>query len=153
AHEPGSELQRSPRCYVPMLGPDSRDRKVQSPATTVMKPGDEIRPDGQARDGGSHDKAQAPLPDATGMTQICRQAAVFDRGSCDPGLGQRNRSADGSDAASPRPSAAPNRVLRGAYDIRTVSKGREGTPRENRAAPTALGRGHEHDLSPARRGL
>ena len=81
ADEPASEPRRLLRCSAPMPGPESRDRKGQSPKTPVISPGDDLRPDGQASRGRSDHKAQAPLPDATGMTQTCRQTAGFDRRS------------------------------------------------------------------------
>ena len=64
---------------------------------------------------------------------------------------RRSRCADGSDAANPRPSAAPDRIRRGTRDSETAHRELEGTPRENPAAPTALARGHRHGPFPARR--
>ena len=83
----------------------------QDAAVTLR--GGEFRPDGQASGGRSDHKAQAPLPDAIGMTQTCRQTAGSDPRSSDPERARRSRCADGSDAANPRPGAAPNRVRRG----------------------------------------
>ena len=79
ADEPASEPRRLPRCSVPMPGPESRDRKGQSPRSPVSLRGGGIRPDGQASGGRLDHKAQAPLPDAIGMTRTCRQTSGFDR--------------------------------------------------------------------------
>ena len=75
--------------------------------------GGELRPDGQASRERSYRKVQAPLRDATGMTQTCRQTAGSDRRIGDRERARPSRCADGSDAANPRPGAAPNRIRRG----------------------------------------
>src|SRR4029077_5291043 len=67
----------------------------------------------------------------------------------DPERTRRNRSADGSDAANPRRSAAPNPIRRRTRDRKTAHMESEGTPRESAAAPTAVVRGQRHRPSPA----
>src|SRR5215469_6031278 len=94
-------------------------------------------------------KAQAPLQDATGMTQTYQQRTAFDPTTGDPGRARRNRSADGSDAANPRTGAASDRVRRGTHDNETAHRVSEGTPRETPAVPTALAPVHGHARFPA----
>src|SRR6516225_3169904 len=117
---------------------ESRDKKGQPPKATVSYFGGEFRPVRQASGGNLDYKAQAPLPDAIGI----KQTSGFDRRIGDRERGRRNRCADGSDAANPRPIAAPDRVHRGTCESETAQRESEGTPRENPTAPTALLRGH-----------
>src|ERR1700730_8274551 len=131
-----------------MPGRKSRDRKGRSPRLPVISAGGGNRLDGQARGARSNREAQAPLPDATGTKRTCRQKTAFGRRTSDPERARRNRGADGSPAANPRPGEAPNRVRRGSYEILIAHRESEGTPKENPAAPTAVGR--RRDPLPAR---
>jgi len=106
-----------------------------------------VRPEEQASGARSDRKAQAPLPDATGMKQACGQTSAIDPSRREPERGRPRRCADGSDAASSQPSAAPNRIRRGSCDRPTGHREPEGTLRENPAAPIALARGHRHGPS------
>src|SRR5205085_1918623 len=110
--------------------------KGQSPDMPVRYFAGGIRLDGQASGGNLDHKAQAPDPDATVMTQTCPPTPSSDRRRSDPELVQQNRCAGGSDAANPRPNAAPDRVRRGPRDSGTAQRGPQGTPRGNPPAPT-----------------
>src|SRR3954463_717550 len=105
-----------------MLGQESRDRKRQSPNTPVRPPQGGFRPDRQASRGNLDHKAQAPSPNATAMTQTCRQKTGFDRRIGDPERARRNHRADGSDAANPWPGAPPDRFRRGGSDGETADR-------------------------------
>src|SRR5262249_9413428 len=152
ADAPVFDPQRSPRCSVAMLGPESRDRKGQSPKMPAPTRRGEPRPGGPARGGKSDRRALAPLPDATETTQTYRQTSGSYRRRRDQEQARPCRYADGSDEANPRPGASPNPTRRGTRDSETAHRGPEGSPRENPAAPTALGLGRMHDPFPARRG-
>src|SRR5215471_14050416 len=130
-----------------MPGRDSRDKTGRSPRLSVNPPGGGIRPDGPASGGRSDHRAQTPFRDAIGMKRTCRQTSKFDRRRSGPERAPRNRFAHGSDATNPRPGAAPDRVRRGTRDSEIAQKEYEGTPRGNRADPTALGRGRKHGPS------
>src|SRR6516162_8584107 len=102
-----------------------------------MSPPGRFRPD-EPEGGGTPDyKGQAPLRDAFGPTQTCRQTPAFVPSRYDPERGPRYRCADGSNAADPRPSARPDRTHSGSRDRKTACMGRAGTPKGNPAAPTA----------------
>src|SRR5262249_47727458 len=132
-----------------MPGPENRDRAGRSPNTSVRIGGGEIRPDRQAHSGGSKHKGKERLPDAIGTKKNCRRKAGFDPRKGEPERARRNRSADGSDAANPRPSAAPNGIRRQPRDSETAHRGREGIPWGNRAAPTTLVPGRTYGRFPA----
>src|SRR6516164_2041908 len=106
-----------------------------------MPRGDELQPVARATGGRSDHRAQAPLPDSNAIKQTCRPASGLNRRLGDLKRAHRNRCVDGSDAANPRPSAAPNPNLRGTRDSETAHKEFEGTPRDNPVAPTPLVRG------------
>src|SRR6266849_2107977 len=120
--------RRSLRCSPPMLGPDDRDRTRQPLKTPVMPARDEPQSFGRGRSARSDYRAQAPLPDANAMKQTCRDTSGFDRSMRDPERARRNPCADGSDAANPRPSAAPDPIRRGASNRPTAHTEPEGAP-------------------------
>src|SRR6516164_7875951 len=138
---------------MPKPDRESPDKRGPSPRSHVSLRAVVIRPDRRVSDGKLDYKAQAPLPDATGMAQTCPQTSGFDRSSDDPERGRQCRFFLGSDAANRRPSAAPNRIRRGPYDRPTAHREAEGTPRGNPAAPTTLVRGRRPGPFLARRSL
>src|SRR5215469_12003331 len=151
ADEPVAAPRRLLRCSVPMPGPESRDRKGRSPSLTVRLREGPPRSDGQTSGVNWDHKAQAPPRSVIEMKQACRQTSGFDRTTGAPERFPRNRGGGGSDAANPRPSAAPNRLRRGTCDRWTAHREPEGTPKENPAAPTTSSRGHRLGPFPARR--
>src|SRR5215469_7576272 len=134
-----------------MPGPESRGRTGQSPYKPLILPGAGLRPEGQARDERWDHKAQTLLRSVSAIRRTYREGSGFDRWRSDRERARRNHSADGSDAANPRPCAARDRVRRGAHDSETAHEEPGGTQRENPAVPTALVRGRRPDPFPARR--
>src|SRR6266446_8561589 len=102
-----------------MLGPDSRDKTGRSPKVPVIPP---LRLRPPFAKASADQKAQAPLPDATEITQTCCQAAGLDRTTGDPERAQRNRYAGDSGAANPCPIAALNRIRRGTRGTPTAGR-------------------------------
>jgi len=159
SHSQRRRVSQSPRlgdCRVIVRQRAVRKAETEGrnpPNTPVILPGGGSWPGELVRGGQWDHKTQARSPHGTGKQQTCRQTSGLDPRTGDPERAQRSRCAGGSDAADPRPGVAPIRTRRGRRESATAHRGREGTPRGNRAAPTALWRARKHGLFPTRPSL
>src|SRR6516225_7567675 len=144
ADEPASSPQECWHCSVPVPDLESQDRKGRYQDTPAKIRGGELPLAGQASGGRSDHIGQAPFPNETETQQTCRQTSGLSRRTGGPKRGRLCRSAGGSDAANPRPSAAPNRFRSGVRDSETAHTESEQTPGETPVVSTARAHGHKH---------
>src|SRR5271167_5170288 len=123
-----------------MPGRESRDKRGRSTKPPVLPTVGGFRSGARASDGSSDRKVPAPLQGAIGTRQSGRQTSGFDRRSSDPLRPRRNRSVDGSNAASPRRETAPDPIRRDVRDSGTARREPQRTPWGNRAVPTTPAR-------------